>query len=248
MDKPSGESQINQYNKLSAEYSALTEIDPAKQFVQYPEALRLLGDIDGKKILDIGCGPGTFARMLSRRGADVVGYDPSIEQIKKAKQTEEQEKLGIKYFVGDRASISPEFKFDKAVSVMVLMYATDKKKLQDIFAGANEALEENGSFCSITFNPTFKRFGEVTYNRRVVRTEDGKIRVDFLDEDSNVKISANFSDFSVSDYETAAKEAGFSKIEWVKLEIVPEGKEKMGNDYWKDFENDPPYIGLVATK
>jgi cyclopropane fatty-acyl-phospholipid synthase-like methyltransferase len=248
MDKHFRESQINQYDQLSAEYSALIETDPAKQFVQYPEALRLLGDVEGKKILDVGCGQGAFTRILSKRGADVVGYDPSIEQIKKAKEAEAQEKLGIKYFVGDRASISSEFKFDKAVSVMVLMYATDRKNLQDIFTGANEALEENGSFSSITFNPNFKRFGEVAYNRRVVRTDDGKIRVDFIDENSNVKMSAKFSDFSVSDYEIAAKEAGFSKIEWVKLEIAPKGKEKSDNDYWKDFDNDPPYIGFVATK
>lgn len=242
------EDLTKQYDNISKEYVSLIKIDPAKQFVQYPEALKLLGDVKDKKILDIGCGDGTFTQMLARRKAKVVGYDPSVKQIEQAQETENQEKLGIKYFVGDRPAMPPEYKFDEAVSVAVLLYATDTENLRDIFKYAFRVLTENGSFSSITFNPGFNRFGKIAYNRRFVKTGDGKIRVDFLDENENVKTSAIFSDFSVSDYENLARAAGFAKIEWVKLSITKEGQHIKGSDFWQGFEDDCPYIGIKVSK
>ncbi len=240
--------QIRQYDELGAEYAALAELDPSKRFVQYPEALRMLGDVKGKRILDIGCGAGTFARMLARRGAKVVGYDPAAGQIHEAQKVEDQEKLGIRYFVSDKPEISPEYKFDEAVSVLVLLYATDKDNLKDIFERTKESIAGDGSFVSITFNPNFKRLGEVAYNRRFSKTEDGRIQVDFLDDDGGIKISAKFSDFSMSDYENAARKSGFTNIEWVNLHITPEGKKIEGKDFWQGYEEDCPYIGLKVSK
>lgn len=237
-----------QYDNLSVDYASLAEIDPAKRFVQYPEALRLLGDVANKDVLDIGCGNGTFTRMLARRGAKVVGYDPSVRQIEEAQKAEAQVRSGVKYFVGDRPAISREHQFDEAVSVMVLQYATDKENLRDIFTHAFRALKSNGSFSSITFNPDYRRFDEVAYNRRFSKTGDGRIQVDFLNDQGEVRITARFSDFSVSDYESAAREAGFSEVEWVQLTVTPEGKEKQGEDFWSNFEDDPPYIGIRAVK
>ena len=240
--------QPQQYNEFATEYASLAEIDPSKRFVQYPEALRMLGDVKGKKVLDIGCGAGTFARILARRGAEVVGYDPSEKQVKEAQKVEDQEKLGIRYFVSDRPTISPEYKFDEAVSVLVLLYATDKDNLRDIFEYAKESVTDNGSFVSITFNPNYKRLGEAVYNRRFSRTEDGKMQVEFLNEDGSVKMSAKFSDFSVSDYEDAAKQVGLTNIEWVNLHVTPGGKKFKGEDFWRGYEDDCPYVGLKVSK
>ncbi|WP_330233679.1 class I SAM-dependent methyltransferase [Nocardia sp. NBC_00508] len=35
----------------------------------------------GARVVDIGCGPGDFARMLARRGGQVTGVDPSPQMI-----------------------------------------------------------------------------------------------------------------------------------------------------------------------
>lgn len=47
-------------------------------------ALRLLGRIEGKKILDCGCGSGEMSVILAKYGAQVIGCDISIEQIRLA--------------------------------------------------------------------------------------------------------------------------------------------------------------------
>ncbi len=51
----------------------------------YPELLRLLGRVEGRHALDVGCGPGAFARLLAQRGARAVGVDVSPRMIEHAR-------------------------------------------------------------------------------------------------------------------------------------------------------------------
>ena len=46
-------------------------------FSEWPSTLKLLGDVKGKKILDVGCGPGLYASLLIKKGAVVKGLDIS---------------------------------------------------------------------------------------------------------------------------------------------------------------------------
>jgi len=39
--------------------------------------LRLAGDVQGRRVLDAGCGEGRFCRMLAKEGAAVTGIDPT---------------------------------------------------------------------------------------------------------------------------------------------------------------------------
>jgi SAM-dependent methyltransferase len=42
--------------------------------------------VAGRRILDIGCGPGLYAAELVQRGADVVGFDDSVRLARLARQ------------------------------------------------------------------------------------------------------------------------------------------------------------------
>jgi 2-polyprenyl-3-methyl-5-hydroxy-6-metoxy-1,4-benzoquinol methylase len=239
-----------QYSKeMSKEYANVVEIDPVKQYSQFPEELKLLGKLKGKKLLDIGCGSGGFTRMMAERGAEIFGYDPSLEQVEKAQEEEERHPLGIKYIVSDRPSISPDIKFDLASSVMVLVHAEDKQKLQEIFQYANDSLKTTGRFVSIVLNPNFKRLGEAVYNRRFTR-EGNKNFADFLDSKGTSLLPEPLTSIhhSKDEYEEAAKNAGFKRVEWKTLSVDPRGKEKLGVEFWDKYEEDCPWIGLVAYK
>ena len=166
-----------QYNKISGDYSKYVNIDPSKQYVHYSEALRLLGNLKGKIILDVGCGNGIFTRTLARKGAKVIAYDISKKQIQLAKKSEKKTPLGIRYFVANPSNIKKilkeNLKFDLAVSVLVLLYAKNEKELGEFFLSTSNLLKPQGKFISITFNPNYKRLGISAYNR--IFSQEGEI-------------------------------------------------------------------------
>ena len=50
------------------------------------DVLSGLVELDGKKVIDIGCGDGTFTRMMTRHGARVVGVECGAAQLEKARR------------------------------------------------------------------------------------------------------------------------------------------------------------------
>lgn len=52
--------------------------------------IELVGDVRGRRVLDVGCGDGDLAIDLSKRGARVVGIDSSSVMINAAKQHAER--------------------------------------------------------------------------------------------------------------------------------------------------------------
>jgi 2-polyprenyl-3-methyl-5-hydroxy-6-metoxy-1,4-benzoquinol methylase len=59
------------------------------------DQLKLLGHVEGKRILDLGCGAGSNAIALARAGAKVIAVDPSAEQIAQARAAAEQAELKL---------------------------------------------------------------------------------------------------------------------------------------------------------
>ena len=54
---------------------------------QLPESeLGILGDVQGKDVLELGCGAAQWAILLARRGARVVGLDNSARQLEHARR------------------------------------------------------------------------------------------------------------------------------------------------------------------
>ena len=48
--------------------------------------LDLIGDVKNQRILDVGCGTGRYCELLAKRGANVVGIDPSPKMLEYAKK------------------------------------------------------------------------------------------------------------------------------------------------------------------
>jgi ubiquinone/menaquinone biosynthesis C-methylase UbiE len=51
-----------------------------------PACLALLGDVNGLRVLDAGCGPGLYAEALVGRGADVVAFDQSPRMVELSRE------------------------------------------------------------------------------------------------------------------------------------------------------------------
>jgi len=60
--------------------------------------------LDGQRVLDIGCGGGLLSEALARSGADVVGIDLAAESLAAARTHAEAEGLTIDYLEEDAAT------------------------------------------------------------------------------------------------------------------------------------------------
>jgi SAM-dependent methyltransferase len=68
--------------------------------------LRLLGRVDGKRVLELGCGGGSTAVALAKRGARVIAVDDAVEQIGHARRLAEREEVKVELHHTDLADLA----------------------------------------------------------------------------------------------------------------------------------------------
>jgi SAM-dependent methyltransferase len=90
------------------------------------DALTLIRDtfapLPGKRILDIGCGPGTLARRLVDAGATVTGIDPGAAALASARAAVPEARFEA---AGGEALPFPDASFDGAVMFNALHHVPD---------------------------------------------------------------------------------------------------------------------------
>ena len=119
-----------------------------------PPAFKLIGNVKGKRVLDLACGEGYNTRILAKKGAIVVGVDFSEKLIELARHLEIKERLGIVYYVADAANMEKiqSNDFDLVTCFMALQDIEHYK--QAIFEVAR-VLKEKGRFIFSIPHPCF---------------------------------------------------------------------------------------------
>ncbi len=80
------------YDKLADTYAADVRTNAYNAELEFPATSSLIPDVEGKRVLDAGCGTGAYTSWLVEQGADVLGIDGSEEMLSHAIEA-----------VGDRA-------------------------------------------------------------------------------------------------------------------------------------------------
>lgn len=91
------------YDRTAANWSR-QQPSSLSDYTARPRVMALCEPLAGKRVLDLGCGEGYCSRLLSQRGAQVVGIDVSERMVELARQAERAQPLGIRYEVGDAAT------------------------------------------------------------------------------------------------------------------------------------------------
>jgi SAM-dependent methyltransferase len=123
----------------------------------------MVGDVEGKKVLDIGCGEGYFSRFFAKASAEVTGIDLSESLIKSAVE-EERYPLGVKYLAADASNLSmlESESFDVAFCYMALL---DIRNYEGAISEAPRILKAGGRFVVLIEHPCFT----------ISRVLDGKV-------------------------------------------------------------------------
>lgn len=88
------------------------------------DIIELLNPKAGEKILDLGCGTGDLAEVISQRGAIVTGIDSSPEMIK----TAESKYPHLQFDIKSATDFSCDQKFDAIFSNATLHWVLDYQK------------------------------------------------------------------------------------------------------------------------
>jgi SAM-dependent methyltransferase len=166
--RPEEKSAKKEYDFMAGEYHNMrTKKYPQGWFynemLEMPSVIELLGNVKGKKILDLGCGTGIYAKLLTKRGAIVKGFDISPEMIKIAKQ----ENPGLDLKIGSAYDIPFDEKFDIVLASLVVHYIEDWDKM---FSEIKRVLKNNGLFIFSTGNPVSEFPERVNVGKKTIKT------------------------------------------------------------------------------
>jgi len=107
--------------------------------------LRLIGDVRGKRVLDLGCGGGQASIAFARQGASAIAVDSSTEQIAYARQLADREEVRIEWHLGDLADLAflRADSIDIAFSAFSVGYVED---LNRVLRQVHRVLKPNAPF------------------------------------------------------------------------------------------------------
>jgi SAM-dependent methyltransferase len=83
-----------------------------------PEAeIGMLEDVDGRDVIELGCGTAYVGSWLARRGARVVGIDNSPRQLETARALQAEHEIQFPLLLGNAETVPyPDASFDLAIS------------------------------------------------------------------------------------------------------------------------------------
>ena len=107
--------------------------------------LRLLGEMRGKRVLDLGCGNGAGAITFAHQGAIVIALDATDAGLAHARERAEREEVKIEWRKGDLADLA----FLRAESIDAAFSADAVAEVDDearLFRQVQRVLKPNGAF------------------------------------------------------------------------------------------------------
>jgi ubiquinone/menaquinone biosynthesis C-methylase UbiE len=140
--------------------------------IEVPALIKLIGNVKNKTLLDVGCGFGDHAKILSKQNYQkLIGFDISKELIKLAKQQQIPQSF---FYIGDmnKRFNHKDSSFDIVYASLVIHYVKNPVKL---FKEVNRVLKKGGIFCFSTGHPLFELINQTDKHMvGVIKQANGK--------------------------------------------------------------------------
>jgi SAM-dependent methyltransferase len=116
---------LDTYEALAEAYAARIDTKPHNAYYDRPATLSLLPDVQGKRVLDAGCGPGVYAQWLADHGADVVALDVSPKMVGFARERVGKRATVLRADFSQPLDFLQDASFDVVLSALALDYVPD---------------------------------------------------------------------------------------------------------------------------
>jgi malonyl-CoA O-methyltransferase len=181
--------------------------DNALIAIETPIAEALLGDLTGHTVADVGCGTGRHALRLAARGARVIGLDPSVGMLAKARDKGrslvEAGALELLPLEADAPLPLPDRAVDRVLSALVLEHVPD---LRRTFAEMRRICRPGGMVVVTVMHPAMALRG---------------VQARFRDPSSGIEARVESHPHQIADFVGAALAAGL-RLEHLSEHAVDE--------------------------
>jgi SAM-dependent methyltransferase len=129
----------------------------------------IVEEFGARRVLDVGCGTGTFACLLARRGIEVTGVDPGAASLDVARAKPGAD--GVRWRQGDAASL-PALRVDLITMTgnVAQVFVTDEQ-WDDALRAAHAALRPGGRLVFETRVPAREAWREWNREASQARTD-----------------------------------------------------------------------------
>lgn len=158
--------------------------------------LKLLGNLKGKNVLEIGCGGAQCGIAMAKKGAKVIGIDISNEQLKFARYLAEKNKVNIILYQGDIINLK-QIKSNTQDIVFTAWALHYVDNLEKCFKEVYRVLKNGGIFVLSTPHPFYDTINYKTLKVKRSYFNNGKFVEVFSDKTKKfVGYNHTFSDIT----------------------------------------------------
>jgi len=240
------------YDSIAKEYKESKEL-PIRLHIEAYTYFNMLGNLAGKSILDLACGEGFYSRKFKDQGAaKVVGVDISQKMIELAREEETRKFQNIEYILGDVLELGEIGSFDLVVASYLLNYARSSEELLKMCKSIFANLKPGGRFVTINSNPSQAPVSYLkTEKYGFIKSIDSPliegtpIKYTFI---NNHKFTFDNYYLSIPTHEWAFQSVGFKEVRWQSPIVSPDGIKEFGQEFWQDFLDSVPIIGIECFK
>jgi ubiquinone/menaquinone biosynthesis C-methylase UbiE len=199
-------------------------------FVWCPEGVdeadaRVLGEVAGRRVLEVGCGAGQCARWLTTRGARAVGLDISERQLQHSRRIDEQTQLRVPVVTGTATALPfADASFDVVFSAFgALQFVQDAARAVD---EAARVLRPGGRFAFSVTHPVRWTMPDDPTREGLVVTSSYWDRTPYVEEDEEGRVTYAEHHRTLGDWVGHLASTGF-RIERLLEPEWPEGHDRI---------------------
>ncbi|CZF79206.1 Ubiquinone biosynthesis O-methyltransferase [Grimontia celer] len=139
------------YSKFAQQYDEAVKGNIYNALFERPNLQAMLGDIEGKNVLDLGCGSGVYADYFLNEGAmSVTCLDFSAEMVNIVKNKFDQRVLAYVQDLSEGLPKEVDGQYDVIVCPLVIHYLKD---LTTLFNDVHRVLKPGGYMAFSTHHP-----------------------------------------------------------------------------------------------
>ena len=178
---------MDAYTSFARVYDTFMDNVPYHDWANYLQDLLREYDIWDGLILDLGCGTGSMAEELAKRGYDMIGVDNAEDMLEIAMEKRMESGYDILYLLQDMREFELYGTVRGIVSVCdSVNYITEEEDLLEVFRLVNNYLDPMGVFI-FDFNTEYK-YREILGERTIAeeREECSFIWENYYDDEDKI--------------------------------------------------------------